>query len=544
MLKKMNLIKLPKEVKKYFAISTFVYTTLRLVAMTSPLLMKVMIDDALPTKDYNAITVYVILFCSIPIASVLVDVLYFRWINGVIWHKSLAINHRVFTNMIDQPLEYFSKKDAGELINLYKSDITLLYSYYMIERPKMVSQGICAVIILISLYALSPMLALVQIASIPLIIMPTRKIFKKVSSLSSEIFKSNGQRIGLVSECIRNIKSIKINLFGDFYGSNLAKHHDELVAIWKKVLMFDVLATAWGNSFVGPLNLIFSFVVTIYAVISGNMTIGSLLLVVSYAPIFCNFLVSYASTNIRLANKNEEFTNVLNLSYHKSDVVNLVKQEIQAIESISFDEVDFSYHDYDILKGVSFKVQKGDVLHIKGANGSGKSTLLDLLTGLKHPKAGMIKINDIPINQVDMRSYYGRTTYMIQDIELPALSLRAYFKLHNPNVSDDEILVALNRVNIDVCSLNSKEGLDTTIKTTVSNFSGGEKRKLILAAMLIKDADLILLDEFTANADITSVNAMKILLEEIVSQKNKIIVLISHDTDFSEISECQIELSA
>lgn len=132
---------------------------------------------------------------------------------------------------------------------------------------------------------------------------------------------------------------------------------------------------------------------------------------------------------------------------------------------------------------------------------------------------------------------------MIQDIELPTLSLRAYFKLHNPVVDDEAIYKALKSVRIDVDSLKAKYGLDTTIVTTVSNFSGGEKRKLVLAAMLIKDSDLIILDEFTANADVASINAMKGLLKEIITSKDKIIILVSHDTDFKELSNYKMDLS-
>lgn len=326
--------------------------------MTSPLLMKVIVDDAIPSQDFNSVILWIILFCSIPIATTLVDVLYFRWINGVIWNNSLKVNHRVFTNMIDQPLSYFSEKDTGELINLYKSDVTQLYSYYLIERPKLVSQGIVALLVLFSLYALSPTIALIQLILIPLIIFPTRGIFNKISIISSELFKNNGQRIGLVTECLRNIKSVKVNLFSSFYTARLLNYHKDLVEIWKKIFTFDILATAWGNSFIGPFNLAVSFIFAVSAVVNGNMTLGSLILVISYTPVFCNFLVTYASTNIQLANKNEEFTKVLQLSAAESPLSQGAKTEIKAIDSIAFEEVGFSYNENDLLKGMNFNLKK------------------------------------------------------------------------------------------------------------------------------------------------------------------------------------------
>ena len=244
------------------------------------------------------------------------------------------------------------------MINLYKSDVTQLYSYYLIERPKLVSQGIVALLVLFSLYALSPTIALIQLILIPLIIFPTRGIFNKISIISSELFKNNGQRIGLVTECLRNIKSVKVNLFSSFYTARLLNYHKDLVEIWKKIFTFDILATAWGNSFIGPFNLAVSFIFAVSAVVNGNMTLGSLILVISYTPVFCNFLVTYASTNIQLANKNEEFTKVLQLSAAESPLSQGAKTEIKAIDSIAFEEVGFSYNENDLLKGMNFNLKK------------------------------------------------------------------------------------------------------------------------------------------------------------------------------------------
>lgn len=540
----MKLTKIPSPLRRYYTLSSLVYTLLRLLAMASPLLMKFIVDDAIPSRSIFQVFTYIALFCAIPVVTTLVDVLYFRWINGIVWKLSLAINYKVFANTVERPLSYFADKDYGELLNLYKSDVTMLYSYYLIERPKRAAQGVGALLVLCSLYLLSPILALIQIGLIPLILFPTRAIFKRVSNLSRDIFKNNGRRMGLVSECLRNIKSVKVNLFASFYTHRLQSLHEELVAVWKKVFTYDILTSAWGSSLIGPLSLAISFSYSVYAIMENRMTIGALILVISYTPVFCNFLVSYASTHVRLANKNEEFTRVIQLSNDEKTPDLKPKINITSIEQLDFQNVSFAYGEKPLFKALSFSLHKGDVLNIRGANGAGKSTVLDLLIGLRPPTDGCISVNGSPIDEIDLESYYRRAAYMLQDVELPTLSLRAYFKLHNPKVDDDAILDALTKVNIDVDALLLKQGLDTTIQTTVSNFSGGEKRKLLLAALLLKDSDMLLLDEFTANADQLSVETIKVFLKALVAKKEKILVLVSHDTDFSDIADMTIDLVA
>ncbi|MGX8794988.1 ABC transporter transmembrane domain-containing protein [Fusibacter sp. JL298sf-3] len=172
----------------------------------------------------------------------------------IVWKLSLAIDYKVFVNAV--------------------------------ERPKRAAQGVGALLVLCSLYLLSPILALIQIGLIPLILFPTRAIFKRVSNLSRDIFKNNGRRMGLVSECLRNIKSVKVNLFASFYTHRLQSLHEELVAVWKKVFTYDILTSAWGSSLIGPLSLAISFSYSAYAIMENRMTIGALILVISYTPIF------------------------------------------------------------------------------------------------------------------------------------------------------------------------------------------------------------------------------------------------------------------
>lgn len=538
----MKITKLPQGIRKYYWLSSVVYTLLRAIAMVSPWLMKKIIDQAIPNKSMDSALVYILLFCAIPVLITLIDVCYFRWINGVIWSHSLRVNQRVFSNMLAKPLSYFSEKKSGELLNLYKSDLTRLYAYYMIERPKIVAQGIVACLVLLSLFHLHPLLALMQLLLIPLIILPTKKIFVYIGHLSKDIFKANGLRTGLVSESIAHIKSIKVNQFDAFYKKQLQDHHHALIGAWKKVLTVDILSSAWGNSLIGPLNLAITFILSSKLVMKGDMTLGSLVLVISYAPIFCNFLINAASTNIRLANKNEEFKKTLEIAKESQPAIDPPKHRLDEIKTIAFDKVSFNYDDQAILVEKSFHVHQGQIMQLKGKNGSGKSTALDLLMGLRQPTHGCVRINQHALEDLDINDYYPLIAYMLQDIELPNISVRDYFRLYQENIRDSEIINQLKRVNLSMDIFMGKNGLDTEISTTVSNFSGGERRKLMLAALLVKDSNVVILDEFTANTDRESVAIMKKMIQTLSLEKNKIIIIVSHDNHFDDLVDVTLNL--
>ena len=168
---------------------------------------------------------------------------------------------------------------------------------------------------------------------------------------------------------------------------------------------------------------------------------------------------------------------------------------------IVFSGIDFSYRkDSPLFRGLSLTVRSGDLCFLTGANGSGKSTLLLLLLRLYHPAAGSITIGGAPIDGFESGSYRSRIGYLGQTPEFFPGTIRDNLLLGAVR-SDDEINAELARLNCDEIVARRPGGLDAPVEERGGNFSGGERLRLALVREMLRDTDILLLDEAAANLD-------------------------------------------
>ena len=476
----------------------------------------------------------------IPGLVTLIDVGYFRWINGKVWKIALDINHQVFCNLLRKPYTYFMKNKSGELLNLYKSDITKMFSFMMIERPKLISQGLIVIIINIFLFKISPWIVLVQLIMIPLILFPSKYMVRKTMALSKSIFSNNGLRMNIVTEAFEKIKMTKINKFENYYSELLKTAHKNLLKSWQLVLTYDVLANGWASTFIGPLNLGLSFFIGLTLVNQQKLSLGSLVLILSYVPMVTSFFNEVANKSLNYAQKNEEFSQITQLL--KEEPLEERPNSIRKIESITMENVSFKHDQQEVFKDVSVDLKVGQFIGLVGENGSGKTSFLDLMFGLYSEYEGNMYANGLHLNSIDQSAYLDRISYMVQDVELPSTTIRNCFLLFNPALNETQMIEILTNLKIwDVIA--NREGLDTEINGKATNFSGGEKRKLCLAMMLSKDSDVLVLDEITANMDVETIEVICDVLKEKKDTKEKLIIAINHDKSFSNLYDHIIDMN-
>ena len=167
---------------------------------------------------------------------------------------------------------------------------------------------------------------------------------------------------------------------------------------------------------------------------------------------------------------------------------------------IVLSQVDFAYReDTPLFRGLSLTVRGGDLCFLTGANGSGKSTLL-LLLRLYRPSAGAITIGGVPVDRFESGSYRARIGYLGQTPEFFPGTIRENLLLGAVR-SDEEIHAELARLNCEELVARRPGGLDAPVEERGGNFSGGERLRLALVREMLRDTDILLLDEAAANLD-------------------------------------------
>lgn len=193
---------------------------------------------------------------------------------------------------------------------------------------------------------------------------------------------------------------------------------------------------------------------------------------------------------------------------------------------IKLNNVTFSYDGKrDVLKNISMTFPKNGMTSIVGESGCGKSTVVNMLLGSFRAQSGNITVGGQNIEQLTRESYYSHLAAVSYNTYIFNETVRANFKLANKNVTDDEIYIALKKVNLD-CFIKENGGLDKVITEDAANISGGQKQRLALAVNLVADKDIYVFDEATSNIDIES-EAIIMKNIKILSQTKSVIV-ISH----------------
>lgn len=344
-----------------------------------------------------------------------------------------------------------------------------------------------------------------------------------------------------VEEQIFNLKVIKINQIEDILEKKYnqqAKEQRKSYLKNEKVLFVYRLFSSNMDVFLR----VFLFVYGGISIINKRMTVGEFVIMNTFLSLSISAFTYFLYLNQNIQVYKAFYVRLKNIT--DIPVESFGKEKIEGIEAIQVSNLKFAYEEKEILTGFEYEFKKDNIYSIVGENGSGKSTLLGLLLGLYIDEYnGKIAYNGISIRKLDIP--YIRKEYIGVSEQEPEL-LNDTIGFNITFATRDKRDVKKMEEVIDAVSLEEflfelEDGLGTIINTCATNLSGGQKQKISIAKALYKNPDLIILDEPTSALDEKSKEKFISYLSKI--KKNKIIILVTHDKEFLEISDEVIQLS-
>ncbi|WP_445115325.1 type I secretion system permease/ATPase [Acinetobacter sp. WZC-1] len=345
----------------------------------------------------------------------------------------------------------------------------------------------------------------VMLVVVPLMIVPGLLVQKKLAQLAQEGLRESSIRNAILVEAVQGIEDIKL-LRAESRFQNQWNHMNEVSAdISMKQRKIVGVLTAWTQKIQG---LTYAIVVLVgcFAVMEGHMTTGAL--------VACSILSS------RMLAPISQITGILG----RLQQARVAKQSLDGLMQKPVDQADRSHlvhkavlnGDYE-LKAVLFqygqedarpslaiqqlKINAGGKVAILGRNGAGKSTLLQLLAGMQSPVQGAIHLDGLDLSLIDPSDVRRDTGLLNQNANLFYGTIRENLTLGAPLATDEDILRALKMTGAHGFVQEKKEGLDHLVLEGGVGFSGGQKQALLLARLLIRQPNILLLDEPTAAID-------------------------------------------
>ena len=518
--------------KPYFStvISGIVCTAMKsLCVLIIPIILAAIIDEVFYNKNtmffINAIVICVFLFVGYIIVWLMSSYNWFHLLNKFVVDIRVAL----FKKIMKTRYSKIENKSTGDLETVLTSDATQfldeVHSNYIDIVNNIISYIISAVIIL----SFNLWIALLVIAFVPISLLLNRHIGNILKEYSRRRRNKYGSYVSHVAEFILGMRELRLfNLF--------SKTKHKIFKDTSEIIKFDVRVSKL-NFIAGKINEFLDLFldISIYIIVAvfifrGKMSVGEFIAILAYVQTskasFSWLINNYVSTQARKVSIN----NVINIFTLEDEESKNNQPDLSIVNGeIAFEKVSFHYNEQaNVLENISFDIQAGERVALIGFNGIGKTTIAKLLLGLYRPQTGRILIDGQNIENFSYSSLRRSIGIVQQDIRLFNGSIRSNLTFGNENYDDDLIWKVCAKAQIDSCIKKLPDGLDTDIDSLGFNLSYGEKQRIMIARLLLKNPKIIILDEATSSLD--AENELEIFNNLLDAFNGQTMLIISHCT--------------
>ncbi len=489
------------------------------------------IDTALADKNMSLLFKLVLASFATVILSQVIGVLESH-INASISSGIIYdMRNQMFAHLQTMEHDFYTSENQGDIITRMNSDISGVSSVISGTLTNFVSNVLTLFTTLFALFSLSWKLALVGIMVIPLLVLPTQSAGKSRYYLATEGQTKRDRLNGIINESLSVSGSLLIKLFHREESKN-----KEFEAINKDVTDFSVKESRAGQWFrvamgiftnIGPMLI---YLAGGYLLISGkdpNLSVGAITTTISMINRLYRPVQSLLGVHVDFIRSCALFDRIFAYLDRKSVIVNPenpVKPDLEKTD-IEYSHVEFGYRENQtILKDISFRIDTGRTYAIVGKSGSGKSTIANLLPRLYDVRSGSVSINDVDVRDFDLGYLRENIGVVTQEAYLFNGTIRDNLLFAKPEATEMELIAACKIANIYDFVQSQPKGFDTEVGNRGLKLSGGEKQRLSIARVILKDPKILILDEATSSLDSISESLIQEALERLMINRTSIVI--------------------
>ncbi|AFQ30592.1 ABC transporter ATP-binding protein [Bacillus thuringiensis] len=439
------------------------------------------------------------------------------------------LQKNIYTKMLHFKVDFFDEHHSGELSSRIVNDTEIIKDLITYHIPKLVTGVIMILGGLTLTIILDWKLTIVILIISPFIFGIIFPLMRKTEQTGDRQQKEISVFIAKTQETFKNIKMVKASTAEKHEKSIMYKCIDRLYnANLYESKIFAMVAPLVSLLLILGLLIVVGY--GAYRISVGTLSISTLIAFVIYAfqmmtPMssISGFIGEYHKANGAIKS--------LNTILNNNEIEQTSNTKYAFQNEVSFKQVNFGYKDNLILKNITFNIKRGEALTIVGPSGSGKTTLINLLEKFYFPTNGEITIDNVNINQLNTYELRKNIGIVSQGSSLISGTIleNLLYGLDEKYIDESNIREALRYANLEEFVEKQKDKLDTNIGESGDKLSGGEKQRLNIARLFLKNPDIILLDEPTSNLDIESRN---LVLESIKTlTKGKTVIKVTHNLE-------------
>lgn len=513
-----------KPYKKQLLIISLTITLSSICTILTPLLTGKFITNITKINNLNInilknILIFISIFYLINTLSMLIENYYMNTISEKI---IINIKNEANKKLSSLKTSYYDKNKSGELITKINSDIYSLSYLFTQLIPKIITYAITLIGTIIIMFTINITLALITLLLTPLTIILSKYIIKLSKKKYQQFYAKQGALNSIIEESYTTKEIISLH------------NNDKLIVQNFKNLNKDLAKTNLKASIItnliNPLSSIINYSIYFTIIIIGSnlvlankMSLGNIYSFIQYSKQLGTPINGFSSLLTNIQNSLASAERIFSLLDEEEQTHN-GKQKLETINKIEFKNVTFAYTDTPTLKNINFNINKGEKVAIIGETGSGKSTIINLLMQFYNINEGNILINNKSIYDYSIESYYNNISLITQDILLINDTIENNLKLGKFDATEEEIVNACKTTNSFNFIKNLPSNFKELIKDEKENLSKGEKQLLTITRAIIKDYNLLILDEATSNIDSKNEKNIQNFIENLPQDKTAIII--------------------
>lgn len=476
---------------------------LQTIALISPFFMQFVVDGAVVSADHDLLTVLAIAFALLFGVQSLMTFARSWCVLYMSTHLSLQWEGSAFAHLLRLPIPWFERRHVGDVLARFNS-LSTIQRVLTTTTLEAVVDGLLALATVGLMFLYSRTLTFIVIGGVSTYALLRFLSKNRLRQLTEEQVALSAKASSLLLESIRAIGPIRLY---DSTGSRLSKWLNAKVDSFNGNLKVERLGISLrtAQTAISGIEMVVILYLGATSVIDGSLSVGMLFAFVAYRAHFSSRATALVDKLVEFATLRVHLTRFEDIALTVAeDDSSTGKVPCPTNPDLVLEDVSFSYGQGlpDVLRRVSLRIPFGESVALTGPSGSGKSTLLKILAGLLEPTSGRVLIGGIPLGMINKASYRSKLSTLMQDDSLLAGSIAENICFFDAEIGQAAIEGAAKLAMIDSEIASMPMGYNTTVGDTGSVLSGGQRQRVMLARTLLRDSQILLLDEPTSHLDI------------------------------------------
>ncbi len=520
-----------------------------LLALVPPLMFRSIIDETLPAGDTTRLAQQAGIVVAAALAAMIISLFERMWSarvgEGLIFDLRVAL----FDHVQRMPLQFFTRTQTGALVSRLNNDVIGAQRAVTGTLGTVASNVVTLITTVVAMIALDWRVTIVSIVLLPLFLIPAKRVGKRLQSYTRRGMELNAEMNAQMTERFGVAGALLVKLFGrhdeetDVFSGRAAGVRDVGVksAIYSRVFMASM-------ALVGAIGVAATYYIGGRQVISGAITAGSLVALATLVTRIYEPLTSLTNARVDVMSAFVSFERV----FEVLDAPNAIVDPDDPVEltdpsgHVRLESVSFSYPAGGdgsvasletgpaereapdgppvVLHKVTIDIPAGQTVALVGPSGAGKSTIASLIPRLYDATQGSVTVDGHDVRDISLSSLRANIGVVAQDPHLFHATVGENLRYARPDATDEELRAACDSARILSVVDGLPDGLDTMVGERGYRLSGGEKQRLAIARMLLKDPAVVVLDEATSSLDAENEQAIQQALATALSGRTAIVI--------------------